>query len=170
MTGENPSSRDRAVKGGSHPATQNDGERRPNKRAKEDDVVSTVISDSLIVLHKKFHFPNNLVAMVPKRSDRASLPPPGYLAIYKTSLQAGLVTPVTVGLIAFFRDRGAVLMPECLSGMGRFTSDAQGHASTFFFVKNDWGLIEKWWKMKDSHAPLHVGEEDILRILNIPNI
>ncbi|KAH0466400.1 hypothetical protein IEQ34_003638 [Dendrobium chrysotoxum] len=39
-----------------------------------------------------------------------------------------------------------------------------------FFVRNDWGLVEKWGKMKDLLAPLHIEEEDILRILKVPDI
>ncbi|KAH0455205.1 hypothetical protein IEQ34_015237 [Dendrobium chrysotoxum] len=66
---------------------------------------------------------------------------------------------VTVGLIALFRDRGATLTPENLSRMGRFTSDTHGR-----------GLLEKWGKMKDLPAPLHVGEEDIMRILKVSDI
>ncbi|PKU78380.1 hypothetical protein MA16_Dca019430 [Dendrobium catenatum] len=96
---------------------------------------------------------------------------------------------VTVGLIALFRDRGATLTPEHLSRMGRFTSDMQGRVtfrskwldvrtrdpsknwtSVFFFVKNDWGLIEKRGKMKDLSSPLHVSEEDIMRILKVPDL
>ncbi|KAH0459415.1 hypothetical protein IEQ34_012229 [Dendrobium chrysotoxum] len=38
-------------------------------------------------------------------------------------------------------------------------------AHAFFY-----GLIEKWMRMKDLPVPLHVGEEDILRIHNIPDI
>ncbi|KAH0457989.1 hypothetical protein IEQ34_013304 [Dendrobium chrysotoxum] len=47
---------------------------------------------------------------------------------------------------------------------------AKSWASVFFFVKNDWGLIEKWVKMKDMPAPLYVGEEDIMRIIKVPDI
>ncbi|KAH0464189.1 hypothetical protein IEQ34_006975 [Dendrobium chrysotoxum] len=43
-------------------------------------------------------------------------------------------------------------------------------ANAFFFVRNDLGLIEKWGKMKDLPALLHVGEEDILRIIKVPDI
>ncbi|KAL0906968.1 hypothetical protein M5K25_025503 [Dendrobium thyrsiflorum] len=169
---------------------------------------------SLPIYFKKFHFPNSLVVTVPKRSDRASHPPPGYLVVYETHLRAGLRFPpppelidivarsgvsiaqfsyramsVTIGLIGLFRDRGVVLTPECLSRMGRFISDAQGRvtfrskwldihtrdplkswASAFFFVKNDWGLIERWGKLTDLPAPLHIGEEDIMRILKVPDI
>ncbi|KAH0448828.1 hypothetical protein IEQ34_022628 [Dendrobium chrysotoxum] len=101
-----------------------------------------------MLLHKNFHIPNDVVTTVPKRSDRASLPPSGYLTVSEASLRAGLRFPpsaelveilrrcgvclsqlsyramsVTVGLIALFRDRGAVLTPEHLSRMGRLTSD-----------------------------------------------
>ncbi|KAH0465736.1 hypothetical protein IEQ34_005839 [Dendrobium chrysotoxum] len=85
---------------------------------------------------------------IPKRSDRAGLPPPWYITICDTSLWAGLRFPppaklieiskrcgvsvsqfsyramsLTVGLIALFRDQVAVLTPEHLSRMGRLTSD-----------------------------------------------
>ncbi|KAH0466147.1 hypothetical protein IEQ34_006250 [Dendrobium chrysotoxum] len=43
-------------------------------------------------------------------------------------------------------------------------------ANVFFFMKNDWGLIEKWGKMWDLPAPLLVRKEDIMRILKIPDI
>ncbi|KAH0453710.1 hypothetical protein IEQ34_018034 [Dendrobium chrysotoxum] len=39
-----------------------------------------------------------------------------------------------------------------------------------FFVRNDWGLLEKWGKMSDFPAPLHVGEEDIMRLLKAPDV
>ncbi|KAH0451361.1 hypothetical protein IEQ34_018660 [Dendrobium chrysotoxum] len=107
-----------------------------------------------MLLHKNFHIPNDVVTMVSKRSDRASLPPPGYLTVSEASLRAGLRFPpsaelveilrrcgvcftqfsyramsVKVGLIALFRDRGAVLTPEHLSRMGRLTSDVQGRVT-----------------------------------------
>ncbi|KAH0463163.1 hypothetical protein IEQ34_007745 [Dendrobium chrysotoxum] len=151
---------------------------------------------------------------VPKRSDRASLPPPGYLTVSEASLRAGLRFPpsaelveilrrcgvclsqlsyramsVTVGLIALFRDRGAVLTPEHLSRKGRLTSDVHGRvtfrckwldmgtqdpaknwSSSYLFVRNDWGLLEKWGKMRELPAPLYVGEEDMMRLLKVPNI
>ncbi|KAL0911275.1 hypothetical protein M5K25_019406 [Dendrobium thyrsiflorum] len=203
-----------AISGEPPLSKDNSGVRRPHKGVVLDDGASSVTSDSLTVLHKKFHFPNSLVATVPKRSDRASHPPPGYIVVYETHLRAGLRFPpppelidivarcgvsiarfshlamsVTIGLIALFRDRGVVLTPECISRMGRFISDAQGRvtfrskwldictrdplkswASAFFFVKNDWGLIEKWGKLTDLPAPLHIGEEDIMRILKVPDI
>ncbi|KAH0449918.1 hypothetical protein IEQ34_020610 [Dendrobium chrysotoxum] len=167
-----------------------------------------------MLLHKNFHIPNDVVTTVPKRSDWASLPPPGFLTVSETSLRAGLhfshpaelveilrrcgvclsqfsyrAMSVTVGPIALFRDQGAVLTLEHLSWMGRLTSDMQGRvtfrckwldmrtrdpakswSSSYFFVRNDWGLLEKWEKMRDLPAPLHVREEDIMRLLKVPDI
>ncbi|KAH0453054.1 hypothetical protein IEQ34_017378 [Dendrobium chrysotoxum] len=40
----------------------------------------------------------------------------------------------------------------------------------FFLVRNDWGLLEKWGKMRDLSAPLHIGEEDIMRLLKVPDV
>ncbi|KAH0453305.1 hypothetical protein IEQ34_017629 [Dendrobium chrysotoxum] len=96
----------------------------------------TITSDSLIIFHKKFHFPNDLAVKTPEKSNRACFPPSGYLTIYEMSLRAGLRFPpapelinisticgvilshfscramsIVMGLIAFFRDCGAVLTP-----------------------------------------------------------
>ncbi|KAH0466592.1 hypothetical protein IEQ34_003830 [Dendrobium chrysotoxum] len=46
----------------------------------------------------------------------------------------------------------------------------KGWSNAFFFLRNDWGLLEKWGKMRDFLAPLHVGEEDIMRLLKVPNV
>ncbi|KAH0453310.1 hypothetical protein IEQ34_017634 [Dendrobium chrysotoxum] len=81
---------------------------------------------------------------------------------------------VTVGLIALFKDRRVILTPEYLSQIGQLTSDMQGRvtfkskwldmrtqdpakswAITFLFVRNDWGLLKKWGKMKDLPTHLH---------------
>ncbi|KAH0452594.1 hypothetical protein IEQ34_019893 [Dendrobium chrysotoxum] len=96
---------------------------------------------------------------------------------------------IVMGLIVLFRDRGVVLSSECLSRMGRLFSDAQGHISfrskwldistrdpskgwisNFFYVQNDWGLQEKWGKLKELSVPLHIGAEDLLRILKLPDL
>ncbi|PKU81275.1 hypothetical protein MA16_Dca015304 [Dendrobium catenatum] len=53
---------------------------------------------------------------------------------------------VTVGLIALFRDRGATMTPEHLSRM------------------------QKWGKMRDLPSPLHVSEEDKMRILKVSDL
>ncbi|KAH0451606.1 hypothetical protein IEQ34_018905 [Dendrobium chrysotoxum] len=212
MLGDHLPSKNSVIRG--DPIAPYDCEWGPNKEASVNEIASTVTSDFLILFCKNFHFLNVVVTIVPKRSDRASLPPPGYLTISETNLRAGLRFPppaelikilqrsgmnlsqflframsVTVGLIALFRDRRATLTPEHLSWMGRFTSDTYGHvtfrskwldlrtrdpsknwANAFFFVKNDWGLLEKWGKMKDLPAPLHVQKEDIMRILKVLDI
>ncbi|KAH0455475.1 hypothetical protein IEQ34_015507 [Dendrobium chrysotoxum] len=96
---------------------------------------------------------------------------------------------IVMGLIVLFRDRGVVLSLECLSRMGRLFSDAQGRISfrskwldirtrdpskgwisNFFYVQNDWGLQEKWGKLKELLVPLHIGAEDLLRILKLPDL
>ncbi|KAH0461434.1 hypothetical protein IEQ34_009009 [Dendrobium chrysotoxum] len=96
---------------------------------------------------------------------------------------------IVMGLIVLFRDRGVVLSSECLSRMGRLFSDAQGRISfrskwldirtrdpskgwinNFFYVQNDWGLQEKWGKLKELLVPLHIGAEDLLRILKLPDL
>ncbi|KAH0453700.1 hypothetical protein IEQ34_018024 [Dendrobium chrysotoxum] len=93
---------------------------------------------------------------------------------------------IVMGLIVLFRDRGVVLSSECLSRMGRLFSDTQGRISfrskwldihtrdpskgwisNFFYVQNDWGLQEKWGKLKELYVPLHIGAEDLLRILKL---
>ncbi|KAH0466318.1 hypothetical protein IEQ34_006421 [Dendrobium chrysotoxum] len=99
------------------------------------------------------------------------------------------VMSIVMGLIVLFRDRGVVLSSECLSRMGRLFSDAQGRISfrskwldirtrdpskgwisNFFYVQNDWGLQEKWGKLKELPIPLHIGAEDLLRILKLPDL
>ncbi|KAH0453594.1 hypothetical protein IEQ34_017918 [Dendrobium chrysotoxum] len=182
MSGDRLPSRDPVIRG--DPIAPYDCEWGPNKEARVNETASTITSDFLILFRKNFHFPNDVVTIVPKRSDRAILPPPGYLTVSETHLRAGLRFPppaelieilrrcgvnlsqfsframsVTVGLIALFRNQGATLTPEHLSRMGRFTSDT-----------NDWGMLEKWGKMKDLPAPLHVQEEDIMRILKVSDI
>ncbi|KAH0453791.1 hypothetical protein IEQ34_018115 [Dendrobium chrysotoxum] len=96
---------------------------------------------------------------------------------------------IVMGLIVLFRDHGVVLSSECLSQMGRLFSDAQGRISfrskwldirtrdpskdwisNFFYVQNDWGLQEKWGKLKELHVPLHIGAKDLLRIFKLPDL
>ncbi|KAL0915305.1 hypothetical protein M5K25_015712 [Dendrobium thyrsiflorum] len=96
---------------------------------------------------------------------------------------------IIMGLIVLFRDRGVVLSSECLSRIGRLFSDVQGRItfrskwldirtrdpskgwiSNFFYVQNDWNLQEKWGKLKELPAPLHIGEEDLMRILKLPDL
>ncbi|KAH0462021.1 hypothetical protein IEQ34_009596 [Dendrobium chrysotoxum] len=185
MLGDCLPSKNPAIRG--DPIAPYDCEWGPTKEARVNETASTVTCDFLILFRKNFHFPNDVVTIVPKRYNRASLPPLGYLTISETNLRAGLRFPppaesieilrrsgvnlsqfsframsVTVGLIVLFRDRGVTLTPEHLSRMGGFTNDTHGRvtfrskwldlrthdpsknwANTFFFVKNDWGLLEK---------------------------
>ncbi|KAL0916469.1 hypothetical protein M5K25_013988 [Dendrobium thyrsiflorum] len=133
MSGDHHPSRDHA--------SENSSARRPHKGVALDDGASSVTSDSLTVFHKKFHFPNDLVATVSKISDRACLPPPWYIVVYETYLRAGLRFPPP---------------PELIDIAAR--------------CGNDWGLIEKWGKLNDLPAPLHIREEDIMRILKVLDI
>ncbi|KAH0453833.1 hypothetical protein IEQ34_018157 [Dendrobium chrysotoxum] len=182
------------------PAQRSEVSKRTQKAPKADDVISTVTEDSFISFRKKFHFPNDLVIKVPARTDRACFPPPGYVTVYEFSLRAGLRFPpsselidilticgvclsqfsyramsIVMGLIVLFRDRGVVLSSECLSRMGRLFSDAQGRPSGWTSApetprKNDWGLQEKWGKLKELPVPLHIEAEDLLRILKLPDL
>ncbi|KAH0448532.1 hypothetical protein IEQ34_022332 [Dendrobium chrysotoxum] len=120
---------------------------------------------------------------VPTRSDRACFPPPGYVTVYEFSLRAGLRFPPSSELIDILTICG------CFSRMGRLFSDAKGRISlrskwldirtrdpskgwisNFFYVQNDWGLQEKWGKLKELLVPLHIGAEDLLRILKLPDL
>ncbi|KAH0460345.1 hypothetical protein IEQ34_011008 [Dendrobium chrysotoxum] len=93
-----------------------DGERRSNKGAKVHDVASTITGDLLMILHKNFHIPDDVVMTVPKSetSLRAGLhfaPPAELVEILKRcgvclSQFSYRAMSVTVGLIALFRDRG----------------------------------------------------------------
>ncbi|KAH0463421.1 hypothetical protein IEQ34_008003 [Dendrobium chrysotoxum] len=146
-----------------NPAVMPDGERRPIKGARADDAASTITGDSLIVLHKKFHFLKDVVTMVLK------------------SLREALRFPLPAELIEISKRCGVSLSQfsyRAMSGSLTFRSKwldirtqdpAKSWASTFFFVKNDWGLLEKWGKMRDLPTPLHVKEEDIMRILKVPD-
>ncbi|KAH0452458.1 hypothetical protein IEQ34_019757 [Dendrobium chrysotoxum] len=86
---------------------------------------------------------------------------------------------IIMGLIVLFRDRGVVLSIECLSRMGHLFSDwldirtrdpSKGWISDFFYVQNDWKLQERWGKLKDLPAPLHIGAKDLLKILKLPDL
>ncbi|KAH0470524.1 hypothetical protein IEQ34_000247 [Dendrobium chrysotoxum] len=155
-----------------------------------------------------------MVVKVPSRSDRACSPPLGFVTVYEFSLRAGLRFPpspelsdilmiygvslaqlsyramsIIMGLIVLFRDRGAVLSPDCLARMGRLIGDTQGRISfrskwldirtrdpskswisDFFYVKNDWNLLKKWGKLRELPIPLHLGAEELLRILKFSDI
>ncbi|KAH0451349.1 hypothetical protein IEQ34_018648 [Dendrobium chrysotoxum] len=100
------------------------------------------------------------------------------LTIYGVCLSqfSYIVMSIVMGLIVLFRDRGVVLSSECLSRMGskwldiRTRDPSKGWISNFFYVQNDWGLQEKWGKLKELPVPLHIGAEDLLRILKLPDL
>ncbi|KAH0459919.1 hypothetical protein IEQ34_010582 [Dendrobium chrysotoxum] len=191
-----------------------EGIKKTYKATKTDDVVSTVTGDVLLAFRKKYYFPNDMVVKVPARSDRACSPPLGFVTVYEFSLRAGLRFPpspklsdilmicgvslaqlsyramsIIMGLIVLFRDRGAVLSPDCLARMGRLIGDTQDRISfrskwldirtrdpskswisDFFYVKNDMNLLEKWGKLRELPIPLHLGAEELLKILKFSDI
>ncbi|KAH0464230.1 hypothetical protein IEQ34_007016 [Dendrobium chrysotoxum] len=127
-----------------------EGVKKTYKAKKMDDVVSTVTGEALLAFRKKYYFPNDMVVKVPARSDRACSPPLGFVTVYEFSLRASLRFPpspelsdilmicgaslaqlsyramsIIMGLIVLFRDRGAVLSPDCLARMGRLIGDTQ---------------------------------------------
>ncbi|KAI0522350.1 hypothetical protein KFK09_004729 [Dendrobium nobile] len=115
MSGDHFPSRDSAVR--ENPVVPPVGRRRPDKGARADDLASTVTSDSLIIFRKKFHFPNDVVAVAPKRSDRASVPPPGYLTICETHLRSGLRFPLPAELIEILMHCGVSISQFTYRGM-----------------------------------------------------
>ncbi|KAH0455241.1 hypothetical protein IEQ34_015273 [Dendrobium chrysotoxum] len=107
MSGDRLPSRDPAIRGDS--IAPYDCEWGPNKEARVYKIASTVTSDFLILFRKNFYFPNDVVMIVPKRSDQASLPPPGYLTVSETNLRAGLRFPPPAELIKILRRCGMSL-------------------------------------------------------------
>ncbi|KAH0448715.1 hypothetical protein IEQ34_022515 [Dendrobium chrysotoxum] len=181
------------------PVQRSEVSKRTQKAPKADDVISTVTEDSFITFRKKFHFPNDLVMKVPARTDRACFPPSGYVTVYKFSLRAGLRFPPSSELIDILTIYGVCLSQfsyrAMLIVMGLITmewyfpksaflgwgvslatrrdvfpSGPSGWISNFFYVQNDWGLQEKWGKLKELPIPLHIGAEDLLRILKLPDL
>ncbi|KAH0471088.1 hypothetical protein IEQ34_000811 [Dendrobium chrysotoxum] len=146
------------------PAQRSEVPKRTQKAPKADDVISTVTEDSFISFRKKFHFPNDLVMKVPARTDHACFPPPGYVTVYEFSLRAGLRFPPSSELIDIL-----TLCAVCLSQFSyRAMSIVMGLIVLFRDRGvNDWGLQEKWGKLKELPVPLHIGAEDLLRILKL---
>ncbi|KAH0466410.1 hypothetical protein IEQ34_003648 [Dendrobium chrysotoxum] len=54
-----------------------------------DDVSLSITSDGLIIIRKKYHLPNDLVMVAPKKTDRARDPPNGFITVYEMALRAG---------------------------------------------------------------------------------
>ncbi|KAL0916191.1 hypothetical protein M5K25_013683 [Dendrobium thyrsiflorum] len=137
---------------GDCPAIQHEVLKKPHKVGKADDVVSTITGNSLIIFRKKFHFPNDFVIKVPAKSDLACAPPPGFLTVYEFSLRAGLRFPPASELIDILRIYGVSLSQLSYRAMSIIM-----------------GLIEKWGKLKDLPIPLHTEEDDLLKMLNLPD-
>ncbi|KAH0458426.1 hypothetical protein IEQ34_013741 [Dendrobium chrysotoxum] len=74
-----------------------------------DDVSSSITLDGLIIICKKFHLPDDLVMVVPKKTDQAQDPPNGFFTIYEMTLRAGLRFPLAPELLEIFRACGVPL-------------------------------------------------------------
>ncbi|KAL0904917.1 hypothetical protein M5K25_027081 [Dendrobium thyrsiflorum] len=123
------------------PTHQSEGSKKIHKKPKTDDAIFTITEDSFISFRKKVHFPNDLVMKVPARSDRAHFSPLGYVTVYEFSLRAGLRLPPAPKFIDILMICG-----------------------------NGWNLQEKWEKLKELLVPLHIGPEDLLKILKLPDL
>ncbi|KAH0457801.1 hypothetical protein IEQ34_013116 [Dendrobium chrysotoxum] len=95
---------------------------------------------------------------VPARSDRACFSPPGYVMVYEFNLRAGLRFPPSSELIDILTICGV-----CLS---QFFYRAMSIMMGMIVLFRDRG-VEKWGKLKELHVPLHIGAEDLLRILKL---
>ncbi|KAH0466077.1 hypothetical protein IEQ34_006180 [Dendrobium chrysotoxum] len=104
---------------------------------------------------------------VPAISDRACFPPLGYVTVYEFSLLTRLRFPPASELIVILTICGV-----CLSQFFyRVMSIVMGLIVLFRDRGvNDWGLHEKWEKLKELPIPLHIGEEDLLRILKLSDL
>ncbi|KAH0460466.1 hypothetical protein IEQ34_011129 [Dendrobium chrysotoxum] len=101
---------------------------------------------------------------VPARTDRACFPPPGYVTVYEFSLRAGLRFPPSSELIDILTICGV-----CLSEFSyRAMSIVMG--LIVLFRDRGVGLQKKWGKLKELPVPLHIGAEDLLRILKLPDL
>ncbi|KAL0914182.1 hypothetical protein M5K25_017692 [Dendrobium thyrsiflorum] len=152
------------------PAHRFEGSKKIYKKPKTDDAVSTITEDSFISFRKKFHFPNDVVIKVPARSDRARFPPPRYVTVYEFSLRAGLQFPPAPELIDIMTICGGRITFRSKWLDIRTRDPSKGWISNFFYVQNDWNLQEKWGKLKELPAPLHIGEEDLMMILKLPDL
>ncbi|KAH0451417.1 hypothetical protein IEQ34_018716 [Dendrobium chrysotoxum] len=162
-----------------HPAQRSEVSKRIQKAPKADDVISTITEDSFI----SCLLPSPGICDGVRVSLRAGLQFPPASELIDILIICGVclsqfsyrVMSIVMGLIVLFRDNGVVLSSECLSQMGRLFSDAQGRISfrskwldirtrdpskdwisNFFYEQNDWGLQEKWGKLKELPVPLHI--------------
>ncbi|KAH0467973.1 hypothetical protein IEQ34_003006 [Dendrobium chrysotoxum] len=81
------------------------------------------------------------------------------------------VMSIIIGLIIFFRDHSAGRITFISKWLDIHTRDSsKSKVSGFFFVQNDWNCMKEWGKQRDLLIPLHVGAEDLLRMLNLPDV
>ncbi|KAH0460302.1 hypothetical protein IEQ34_010965 [Dendrobium chrysotoxum] len=73
------------------------------------EVSSLITSDGLIIIHKKFHLPDDLVMVVPKKTNQAQDHPNGLFTIYEMTLHASLRFPLAPELLKIFRACGVPL-------------------------------------------------------------
>ncbi|KAH0461020.1 hypothetical protein IEQ34_008595 [Dendrobium chrysotoxum] len=142
-----------------HPVQRSEVSKRTQKALKADDAISTITEDSFISFRKKFHFSNDLVMKVPARSDRACFPPPGYVTVYEFSLRVGLRFPPSSELID--------ILTICAVCLSQFSYRAMSIVMDLIVLfrdrgVNDWGLQEKWGKLKEIHVPLKLPDLDAL--------
>ncbi|KAH0456105.1 hypothetical protein IEQ34_014012 [Dendrobium chrysotoxum] len=92
------------------------------------------------------------------------------------------VITIIVGLMVFFRECGEILTLEHLCKMYKFTKNSQGQlldfltcnpsknqSSSFFFVKNEWGLLKGWGKLKVLLNSPYPVEKGTFKTLNFPD-
>ncbi|KAH0465338.1 hypothetical protein IEQ34_005441 [Dendrobium chrysotoxum] len=133
-----------------------EGVKKTYKAIKMDDVVSTVTGDALLAFRKKYYFPNDMVVKVPAR-----FPPSPELSDILTICGVSVAQlsyramSIIMGLIVLFRDRGAVLSPDCLARMGHLIGDTQGRIS----------FRSKWLDIRTRDLP-----KKLLKILKFSDI
>ncbi|KAH0449189.1 hypothetical protein IEQ34_022989 [Dendrobium chrysotoxum] len=96
---------------------------------------------------------------VPTRSDHARSPPLGFVTIYEFNLRAGLRFPPSPELIDVLTIYGVSLAQLSYKAI-----------SIIMELINDWNLLKKWKKLKELHSPLHIGAENLLKILKLSDI
>ncbi|KAH0467493.1 hypothetical protein IEQ34_004731 [Dendrobium chrysotoxum] len=69
-----------------------------------DDVQSSITSDSLEMIRKKFYIPNDVLIIAPKRFDRVYAPPLGFIVVYEITFHAGLRFSPAPKLLEIFKE------------------------------------------------------------------
>ncbi|KAH0462208.1 hypothetical protein IEQ34_009783 [Dendrobium chrysotoxum] len=138
---------------GDCPAVRFESLKKTQKVVRADDVVSTIIGDSLIAFRKKFYFPNDMVIKVPTKFDRTCSPPPGFVISHvdcngtDRAFQRSCNGVVSIGRVSF----RSKWLDIC-------TRDPSKESS------------KKWGKLKELPVPLHFRAKDLLKILKLRDI